>query len=338
MHPDTDARFRLKEQDILAHAARMFDFAPESPKKLGGFESFVYELRHPEKPRILRITDSGHRTPTQIHSELDWVNYLAAHEAPVCRPSRSVDGELVKVYRVNNDENNDEYGEYYSLVVFDKAPGKIVANDEWSPALFQTWGETIGKLHRLTVKYRPSDGIAPRRQWYDDDDLVMYKQLNRDHDIVKQRWEELFEHLHTLSKNKAGYDLTHNDIHPGNFFVENGRMTVFDFDDCHYDWLMNDLAVALFYAVRKVGIGDGNVEFAKMFWENLLEGYNREHRLDSRWLKHVPAFLKLREFILYVILHIEDPDSDHPWCVSFMTDRKQRIENDVPVIDMSFEL
>lgn len=334
MHPDSEARLKKVENAVLRQAARMFNLNGEPPRRLGSFESFVYEVHNGREPCILRVTDSDHRPAEQILSELDWLDHLAHNGAPVCQPHRSIDGNLVEVFHAENDE---PAADYFSLVVFERASGGPAGDTDWGPALFRTWGETIGTLHRLTQDYRPSHGIATRRHWHEDPDFRLHHSLGAGYDRLKERCDATIANLKRLPTDPSVYNLCHNDVHPGNFFVHNGRMTVFDFDDAHYDWLMNDLASALFYALRRPSVGEDNVEFARVFWANLLEGYARQHVLDRRWLEHVPVFLKLREFLLYVLLQIEAPDSTHPWCVSYMKGRRQRIEGDIPVIAMSFD-
>jgi len=43
--------------------------------------------------------------------------------------------------------------------------------------------------------------------------------------------------------------LIHTDVHAGNFFVDDGRITVFDFDDSSYQWFASDIAIALYYTI-----------------------------------------------------------------------------------------
>ncbi|MBD3257610.1 phosphotransferase, partial [candidate division GN15 bacterium] len=175
-----------------------------------------------------------------------------------------------------------------------------------------------------------------RGVWRDDPDFRVHRKLGPEYDRLKERCDQTLAALDRLPVSDDIFDLTHNDVHPGNFFIDNGRMTVFDFDDCHYDFLVNDLAIALFYALRDARVDQDDRQFARTFWDNLLNGYHEKHSLPKAQFDHVPLFLKLREFLLYALLQIEAPDSDSPWCVRFMTNRKERIENAVPVIDIDF--
>jgi Ser/Thr protein kinase RdoA (MazF antagonist) len=79
--------------------------------------------------------------------------------------------------------------------------------------------------------------------------------------------------------------------------------------------------------------------FAQEFMCHFLQGYARENRIDAVWLKEIPYFLKLREIDLYAIIHrsFDVNNLDDPWVAGFMRGRKERIENDVPYLDLDFE-
>ena len=139
----------------------------------------------------------------------------------------------------------------------------------------------------------------------------------------------------------------------------NGKITLFDFDDCVYSWFINDIAIALFYiSMDAEELGYLNTaSFTQDFMIHFLQGYRRAYRLDPYWLKEIPTFLKLREIELYAVAfrdfdikNIEHwsiesfrqiPDFDlnsgnYMWMASFMRDRKFRIEEDDPFIDFDF--
>jgi len=121
------------------------------------------------------------------------------------------------------------------------------------------------------------------------------------------------------------------------FVDEAGNITLFDFDDCVYGWFIYDIAMALFYAAPFDSSESPN--FAREFMPHFMRGYRRENQLDNAWLQELPYFLKLREIELYAIIHrsFDVSHLDDPWVESYMKGRKERIENDVPFIDLDFE-
>ncbi|MDO9027186.1 MAG: hypothetical protein Q7U87_04820, partial [bacterium] len=71
---------------------------------------------------------------------------------------------------------------------------------------------------------------------------------------------------------------------------------------------------------------------------HFLEGYAQENRLDPKWLKEIPLFLKIREIDLYGAIHrsFDVNNIDNPWVAGFMKGRKEKIEQDVPYLDIDF--
>ena len=111
---------------------------------------------------------------------------------------------------------------------------------------------------------------------------------------------------------------------------------LFDFDGCLHSWYVNDIAIVLFYAVSGVS-GDMNREsFARDFMQHFMPGYLEENHLDDAWLSQIPHFLKLRELDTYGLIHanMHAGIEDDPWATWFLEDRKRRIENDVPYLDI----
>ena len=54
----------------------------------------------------------------------------------------------------------------------------------------------------------------------------------------------------THSKKPNEYGLIHADLHRGNFFYHEEKMTVLDFDDSCYHWYLYDVAIPILMIVR----------------------------------------------------------------------------------------
>ena len=152
--------------------------------------------------------------------------------------------------------------------------------------------------------------------------------------IIIDKYSQLIDHLGTLPQGRDEYGLVHTDMHGGNFFVDDeGRITLFDFDDCLYAWFIYDLAMALFYAISHDCVSEEDVVWAERFLREFLGGYRCENTIADVWLEEIPHFLKLREIDLYAAIHRSlDLDDLDPWCASYMKDRKHKIEHDVPYV------
>jgi Ser/Thr protein kinase RdoA (MazF antagonist) len=325
---------RIKERysdGILERAMARYDIAPSTISLLDGFESYMYEFERDNAPYILRIGHSIRRSEALIHGEVDWINHLAGNGASVARAVLSSKARLVEAI-------DDGHGGCFLATAFVRARGRPPAKADWTPAMFETYGRLIGRMHALSRSYEPADP-AWRRPHMDDPIMLDTEQWLRPEDPgVIDRYHEIRDHLAGLARDdREAYGLIHQDAHGGNFFIaEDGTITLFDFDDCVYGWFIYDIAMVLFYAAMSQEDAGG---FTTRFLTHFFKGYNKENRLDPLWITEFPMFLNLREIDLYAVIHRSfDVDNlDDPWCARFMHDRKRRIETGVPFIDFDFE-
>lgn len=317
--------------DILAEALRRYDIAPGDVGQGEGFESFIYRFSRDGGRFILRITHTYRRTPELIHGEVDWINYLAAGGAGVARAVASARGELV-------EEIDDGAGGRFLATAFVHAPGRHPWEVAWSPAMMETYGRLIGRMHALTKSYEPADPAWRRRAWPGDSTDEIERILAPVDPEVLDIYRALEERVNRLPQDRDGYGLIHFDAHEGNFYVDDdGQITLFDFDDCAYNWFANDIAMVLFY---KVANTDDPPAVAAGFLPHFLRGYATENTLDPAWAALIPDFMKMREIDLYAIImrsHGVGPEDaaqiPHSWTRHFMTGRRARIAAGTPFLD-----
>jgi len=320
-----DKRSRaLYNDEILHKAVCRFGGQMVNVVTLDGFENFIYEIQVDGVPRILRIAHDLHRTPEMITGELDWLNYLADHGVSVPRALPSTNGNLVEVLPAAD-------GSVFSAAAFEKAPGHPPRREDWQNGLPKTLGRLLGKMNALAKTYQVPDARIKRPEIFDDLDGFAARYLPPGEEIVIQMYDELLAYLHTLPTTPDVYGLIHQDAHGGNFFVQEGRITLFDFDDCLYGWFTYDIAMALFY-VLPLHCSETDREFGRKFLSEFLSGYLLENAIRREWLLRIPHFLKLREIDLYIAIHrsMDVNNLDDPWCADFMRARKHSIENEVP--------
>lgn len=311
---------------ILDEAARKFEFSPSGLTELGSFESYVFAFTRNGREYVLKLTHNSRRTKNLVAAELEWVNYLADGGVSVARAIPARSGALVE--RVDLDRD------YFLIYAFEKAPGSHLRADGYTDELIGTWGKMIGRMHALTRHYRPSAPELVRYHWHEDpslDAMRMAKGVDRG---VLERFEEQISLLRSLPADESSYGLIHNDLHPGNFYVCDGTVTAFDFDDCHYNFLVNDIAMALFYSLRRRGQPPGDDAFAARYLSAFLDGYDGEYTLDPAWMRRIPEFMKMREIDLYLIIHAYGAVDGGPWITSFLDGRRERILSRRPVIDL----
>jgi Ser/Thr protein kinase RdoA (MazF antagonist) len=324
---------RIKERyndTILQQVMQSYDIQDDDIQLLDGFESFIYEFERDRNSYILRISHSLRRSENLIRGEVDWINYLHQGGAGVSRAVLAENGELVVPVE-------DGFSDFFLATAFEKAAGSPPKKDIMGPAFYEDYGRLLGRMHALTKEYEPLHSDWRRPRWDEPIMLEVLSWLPESEVLVAKRYIELKEYLDQLPKSNDSYGLIHFDAHMGNMFVdERGVITLFDFDDCNYSWLINDIAIVLFYIV--LGKED-QVIFTREFMSNFLIGYQMENELEAAWLKEIPYLLKLREIDLYAVIHrsFDVENIDHPWVAMFMKDRKEKIENEVPFIDFDFK-
>ncbi|XEC96199.1 phosphotransferase enzyme family protein [Paenibacillus tarimensis] len=330
---------RLFGEHILQEAAFRFGLKTDALSKLGDFENYVYAAEQDGAGVILRLTHSSHRTLDQVRAELDWIAYLAAsgmeHEISGYLPSR----DNLPAERIDADHS------YFIACLFRKAPGKSPDSKDptvWNERLFREWGAVTGRIHRLTRGYLPSvRGVARRPEW-DEDELIVQadRYIPAEDTVVRERLRTVLARLKRLPKPIDGYGLIHTDIHEGNFFLEQGRMTVFDFDDSVYNWFIHDVAIPLYYALSR-GIpewyGGDRTAFARDFFAAFWKGYASEYRLSPEWVDEIPAFLEMRDLILYVVIHKKMDVSALPERLKTrLGEIRERIVSGRPLVELDF--
>ncbi|MCJ7433327.1 MAG: phosphotransferase [Anaerolineales bacterium] len=320
----------LFNDDILTAARQRYAIPADKIQLLDGFESFIYEFERPDGQFILRIGHSERRSPDLIRGEVDWINYLARGGTTVARAVLSAAGNLVEPI-------DDSHGGQFLCTAFVKARGGIAGREQINERLFLNYGRLLGRMHALAKTYVPSNPAWKHYAWDDPENYTTDRQLPETEKDIRQKSQVVFDHLRALPHGPDSYGMIHQDAHTGNLFVdEDYTMTLFDFDDCVYGHFIYDIAMALFY-IAGWG-GDDIPGFTGRFMQTFLHGYREHNRLDPRWLKEIPHFLKLREIDLFAaILFTMGETPEDAWCARYMKGRRAKIENDVPFIQYDWD-
>lgn len=319
----------LFNEDLLKETMHRFGIEKNDIRILDSFESYIYEFKKATEAFILRISHSIRRSEALIQGEVDWINYLADNGISVARSILSKDGNLV-------EKIPDRHGGEFLATAFMKAEGGSPWG-RWTPQLYSSYGELIGKIHYHTKHFQPSSVDRKRPEW--DDPIFDYVEqfLPEEEFLILDKYKTACNHVNNIPKNQETYGLIHQDAHGGNLFLDDkGKITLFDFDDCGYNWFISDIAIVLFYMATTT---DDKIELTKEFMPPFLKGYLRYCPLNLDLLQEIPNFLKIREIELYSVIH-RDFDLDaiqDNWTKRFMNNRKHDIENEVPFIDFKFD-
>lgn len=322
---------------FIDEAARRYGVAAaDLAPMVGGHVTHVYSFTHGDKDCVLRITPPNEEIDLPaMHAILPWMHFLAEGGASVAAPVPSQNGHLIELI--------EQDGQTYIAVAFERAPGirgEELTFDQWNDALFARLGQTAGKMHALARAYTPASADLKRPDWdVAGNCFHPLEPLPPSEAIVAEKQVRLFEVVQALPKDADCYGMIHADLHGGNFFVDvdTHTITVFDFDDCAYGWYGMDIAMSVF-DMLVLYPGPDREAFTVRFLRSYLQGYRTENALSTFWLGQLPHFLKLLEIGVYAQVYAYyDPADTESWVGRFMANRKSRIEQDVPYIDLDFE-
>ncbi|MHA2332070.1 MAG: phosphotransferase enzyme family protein [Candidatus Hodarchaeales archaeon] len=284
-------------KDHFFQAGQRYGIKPEDLKFVGHFENFVYEYRKNNLDHVLRFGHSSHKTTDQIEAEIDWITYLNARKVPACTPIKSNNGNLVEVIDIDGNS-------YLNVVAFEKASGGHLDSqnpDKWPIEVIFQWGKITGRMHALAKKYNP--GKNQRKAFLENKRLNPANYIPQDQGDVIQVIEDVISDLYSLPMEHDSYGLIHSDFHEENFYVDNVKMTIFDFDDSCYKWFISDIAVIIYYPLYKSRLVTNQKhqkEFIEYFLPIFWNGYCSENRLGEEWTSRIQQFIKLRDAHLYI--------------------------------------
>ncbi len=274
----------IQTQNVLSNACSLYSIDKASLKKLDSFENLVYEGKRFDKPVILRLSESGHRTYHQILSELEFVEHLFKNGAPVINPITSNLGNLAEEVPCD--------GHYYTAIAYCKMTGRLAKKEDMGAILFEKMGRVTGLLHKIAESYKPS---IPRPFFLDDH----YYKVPSEFAGLDPEFYDIFEkNIEEMRPRFLAYPqiLSHTDLHQGNFVLSGGKLKVFDFDDCAYAPHAFDIFIPAYYIARKC---EQRKEDCMVFLRAFLKGYRKEHFFDPDWFGLFNYLLDLRAMVHY---------------------------------------
>lgn len=301
------------ELDDMAGAFRLSHLT-----SLGGYENAVFRADRPQ-PSVLRVTHSTRRTASEIAAEMQFLSALDGAGVGVATPLRTNDGDLVLTYETG------ESGKVHVIATL-FADGRHRHYDELSDSNLTAYGELIGRMHQVSAELDRID----RPDWDEPIETMVGKDLDGRHPDVLQRAVDTMEQLRVHPAGGRNL-LVHEDPHLGNVFVtDDGKFTLFDFDDSGYGTATFDLAMVILYWIAGRPLPEPALEVRRML-EPFLDGYTKYFGLETDWKSGADLHMKLRELELYAAL-VDTDLTEGGWDAAFMASRRDRIDQDVPFL------
>jgi hypothetical protein len=161
---------------------------------------------------VIRAGEDPHsfrRSESLIQGEVDWINFLAEGGVSVSRAIFSKGGKLVEAIE-------DQQGGTFLVTAFVKAQGQAPW-ELWTPELYETYGQLIGRIHTLSKHYQPNQPTWKRPNWDDNIFEFVERYLPESESVAKKKYKDLCNHVNTLTKDHESYGLIHHDAHGNNY-------------------------------------------------------------------------------------------------------------------------
>ncbi|MEM6839044.1 MAG: phosphotransferase [Cyanobacteria bacterium P01_C01_bin.120] len=270
----------------------------------------VFTFTQTQQTRILRFNHETERSVERIHSEIAYLQYLAAAGLAVAQPIPSLSNRYVETM-------NTPYGRFHS-VVFEAVAGEQFDIDELSLEQFNQWGQALGKLHAAAQFYTQ----AGRPTWHSQVTEVV-ENLPASELAIHKAIAQLCSRLNALPVTPQTFGLIHFDFELDNLIWTEQGLVAIDFDDSAWYWFVADIAFALrdLFDDEVAKIDSSNESF-----QAFVAGYQTEKSITADELSLIPLFLTLHHAIgfgqLNRALEVELPADAPIWATTL----RQKLE------------
>lgn len=247
--------------------------------------NYIYKCKLNEQCYYLRLSHENERSLEYLQSEIDFISYLSCNNYPAMMPIISLNNKYIETI-------DTPIGKFHGIV-FTRATGQMLEIDEMSDEQFTAWGASLGKLHKLSIEFKP---ISTAR----NDLSQVYTQISDILDLYPEEQSARYEleycktQLNQIARTNDNYGLIHYDFELDNIFWDKEKCTfkVIDFDDGIFGYNLLDIASAL-RDLRDLPEDDKQSGF-----RHFIKGYNSE--MGSNHL----SFDDLSIYYRFVDLHI----------------------------------
>ena len=211
-------------------------------------ENATYLVDDPDQePSILRVHRLGYHTGLEIESELAWMDALRA-EAGVRTPRVLPAPDGRRVMSVTDPAS----GERRDCVHFEYMPGSEPVQHD--TAHFAELGEITARMHRHARQwarpawftrfhwdYEAAFGAQPRwGRWQDGIGVG-----TAEREVLGRLDVTLAARLAAFGTGPDRYGLVHADTRLANLLVDDGAVSVIDFDDSGFSWFLYDAGTSV---------------------------------------------------------------------------------------------
>jgi Ser/Thr protein kinase RdoA (MazF antagonist) len=256
-------------------------------------ENATYLVEDPDAgPSVLRVHRLGYHSEAEIASELLWMDALRA-EAGVRTPRvlAAADGRRI-VTAVDGAS-----GERRSCVRFEFLPGTEPVGD--SVEHFAELGEITARMHRHARQWPRPAGFT-RFHWDYDAAFGAQARWGRwqdgmgvgpaEREVLGRLDATLQARLAAFGTGPQRYGLVHADTRLANLLVDDGKVSVIDFDDSGFSWYLYDVGTSVSFFEHEPQV--------PALVDGWLAGYRRVLDLPAEDEAEIWTFILYRRLLL----------------------------------------
>lgn len=236
----------------------------------------------------LRLARPGYHTADEFASEMAWIEALQkVQTVPVAKPIRGCDGNYLQQVAAHN------------ALLFEWVEGSEPKITDNLMGLAEQLGTLAAHLHNHVLQWQlPRNFTRPRwdfkaalgseMRWGDWRKGLgvrphMLPLLNRTVDQIEQR-------LKAYGESEQRFNLIHGDLRLANLLKHKSQITVIDFDDCGFGWLMYD-------AATMISFHEHEAQAPEMI-QRWIEGYRNIHQLSHEDEQAIHTLIMFRRILL----------------------------------------
>ncbi len=261
---------------------------------------------------VLRLHRPGYHSDASLQSELVWMTALREKGIPTPAVIPTKSGELFVHVEKGSETRQCDLLEWIEGRLFNDL-GRVEKGMRVEMCdRYHRLGALAARVHTQGEDWQRPPGFV-RLAW-DEEGLLGENSLwgrfwehplltkQQKHEILKARMV-LQGLLKQIGKTKANYGLMHADFLPENIILQDGELTLIDFDDCGDGWYMFEMATSLFPQI--------NQPFFDELVDAYVAGYRSEREFSDADLEILPAFLMIRGFTYLGWLMTRGKDMEH---------------------------
>lgn len=226
-----------------------FDFIPTDIKTLWGYDNSNFLVTTDKGKYIFKTYLNNSESFDLINAECELLEFVNNSKGIYPKPIKFKDNSLIKILKIDGEERICRMLSYLK--------GDFLGDARPTESIYKSLGKTTAELDLKLQSFNNYTIKARRWKW----DL-QYLHMNDKHiqDIpdaskrslveyyLQQYDENIYPHYHSLRKS-----IIHGDVNEWNVLVKNTDLSgIIDFGDICYTPLINELAIAVAYAILYV--------------------------------------------------------------------------------------